>query len=92
LKQDPSKERIGRIIDEFNRYRRPEVVASPLVVEGNVLELIFRGTACASCGGQDYIEDFAYEASDGLGRMVTLGNFEALEGGGYRARYEIGEE
>jgi len=66
-------------------------VARLEIIKGSVIEVIFTGTACTSCGGQDYIEDFAYEASDGLGRPVTLVNFEALEGGGYRARFEIGE-
>jgi hypothetical protein len=46
---------------------------------------------CSSCEGQDYIEDFAYEASDAMGVGVELIDFEPLVEEGFRARFSVGK-
>ena len=85
------RDELAAAIEEFNGYRSPEVVATLAGLGRGEATIIFTGTVCRSCGGQDYLEDFAYEASDVLKVPVVLAGFEDVEGGGFRARFRVGE-
>ena len=48
-------------MEEYNRYRSPEVVAKILSCEPEEFMAEFRGPFCGSCGMYDYFEDLVYE-------------------------------
>jgi hypothetical protein len=75
-------------VEEFNRYHVPEVSARILRLEGTRLIVGFDGRSCRSCGGQDYLEDFAYEVGDALGNSMTLVHFERNGVSGFTGVYE----
>lgn len=52
------KEKIGKVIKEFNKYRAPEARAKLLSVSGKLLKIEFTGSFCRTCGFYDYFDDF----------------------------------
>ena len=78
-------------VEEFNRFRAPEVKARMVGLDGTRLTVEFDGASCRSCGGQDYLEDFAYEASDLLHKRTDLVSFERIGAHGFVGVYEIEE-
>ncbi len=83
--------RLKEAVEAFNRYHAPEVRARLVGLDGTRLTIEFDGASCRSCGGQDYLEDFAYEASDHLHRRTDLVSFERIGACGFVGVYEIGE-
>jgi hypothetical protein len=82
---------LAKAVEVYNRYRKPEVMAILEGLAGRQLVVVFKGTMCSSCGGQDYMDDFSYEASDLLNKAVELVDFECLEDEGFRAWFRLGE-
>ena len=57
-------ESILKTIEEYNKYRSPEVIAKLVEIKKHHFIIEFDGPFCSSCGVQDYIEDFIYELED----------------------------
>jgi hypothetical protein len=55
---------IKRAVEEYNRYRAPEVEARVLRFDGEKLTVEFGGSFCYTCGFYDYFDDFAMELRD----------------------------
>lgn len=55
---------IKRAVEEYNRYRAPEVEARVLRFDGEKLTVEFGGSFCYTCGFYDYIDDFVIELGD----------------------------
>ena len=55
---------ILKTIEEYNKYRSPEVTAKLVEIKKHSFIIVFDGPFCSSCGVQDYIEDFIYELED----------------------------
>lgn len=81
---------IREAIEEYNRYRSPEVVARLVKIEDKRFIVEFRGTFCLTCGFYDYFEDLVYLLEDrGLRARITY--IEEIDDGGV-VEYRILEE
>ena len=49
---------IFRAIEEFNKYRVPEIEARLIIFQGESLLVEFTGSFCETCGFYDYFDDF----------------------------------
>lgn len=56
------REKIKKIIEAYNKYRKPEASAKLAKLKGNMLEIEFSGSFCRTCGVKDYFDDFVVEA------------------------------
>lgn len=52
------KEIIEDAIEEYNRYRSPEVEARLLSLSNGKIKIEFGGSFCYACGFYDYFEDY----------------------------------
>jgi hypothetical protein len=52
------KSTIEEAIEEYNKYRRPEVTAELLKVGKESYRIRFTGGFCTTCGFYDYFDDF----------------------------------
>lgn len=81
---------LKEVAEEFNRFHAPEVCARILRIDGRRVVVEFDGRSCRSCGGQDYLEDFAYEAGDRMGVSMALVHFDRRGAYGFLGIYEVG--
>ncbi|MEM0211919.1 MAG: hypothetical protein QXM35_04690 [Candidatus Methanomethylicia archaeon] len=49
---------LNRVIEEYNRFRSPEAIASIIKLEDNYFIISFKGYFCFTCGFYDWFEDF----------------------------------
>jgi len=83
-----SKEVILEALEEYNRFREPEVKASLISFKDNIFVVKFEGTFCLTCGFYDYFEDLIYILEE-KGVKVEIKNIEEIENGAV-VSYEIG--
>lgn len=64
---------IDNAINEYNKYRVPEVKAELISFQDESLVLEFDGSFCTTCGYYDYFEDFRFllEHEFGLDAKIT---------------------
>ena len=55
---------IEKVIEEYNKYRAPEVEAILESINNEELKVIFEGSFCFTCGLYDYVDDFKLELED----------------------------
>ena len=79
-----------RAIEEYNRYRSPEVTAELSSMSRDAFEVRFTGPFCYSCGYYDYFEDFRLELED-LGLRAKIVEVREIAEGAV-VRFEIGDE
>ncbi len=58
------KKNILKIINEFNKYRKPEIVGKLISINKDILKIRFTGSFCHTCGFYDYFEDFKFHLDD----------------------------
>lgn len=88
-----AKEKLQRVLEEFNRLHGSEARARVLKLECDEVILEFEGSFCATCGLYDYFDDIKWEAMDfGLG-LEPVEVLEAIEDefehGRYVVRYRL---
>lgn len=75
-----SEQQLGKIITEaislYNRYHAPEATASEAKIDeaSGIVEVVFEGSFCETCGIRDWVEDFAYVLK-GMGVNAKLIKF-----------------
>ena len=57
-KSDSLKEKIKKVVIEFNKFRAPEAVAKLLSLNKESFKMEFTGPFCQACGFYDYFDDF----------------------------------
>lgn len=62
---------ISKAVEEYNKYRAPEVEVKVLRFDGEELTAHFGGSFCYTCGFYDYIDDFLIELRD-LGVVAEI--------------------
>ena len=80
------RERLARVVDEYNRYRQPEMSARLLEVSCDGIYVEFRGHF--RCSITEWVEDFKYVAKE-LGIELELVDVETRPGsvvGVFKAR------
>ncbi len=55
---NPIESIVNRAINDYNMYRIPEVKASLIGLDENLLKINFEGSYCLTCGFYDYFDDF----------------------------------
>ncbi|MEM2740148.1 MAG: hypothetical protein QXQ29_05045 [Candidatus Bathyarchaeia archaeon] len=68
------------VIDEYNKYRSPEVTAKIESAGIDYIEILFKGTFCYTCGFYDYFEDFVIEARDS-GILLSIEKIVEIDDG-----------
>lgn len=56
--------RLTKVVEEYNKYRAPEVEALLLHLDDERLVVKFEGSFCYTCALYDYIDDFLMELRD----------------------------
>jgi len=62
---------ISKAVEEYNKYKAPEVEVKILRLDGEELTAQFGGSFCYTCGFYDYIDDFLIELRD-LGVVAEI--------------------
>jgi len=55
---------LTQTIEEYNKYRTPEVVARLVSVDNSSFNIEFKGHFCYTCGFYDYFDDFRFLLED----------------------------
>lgn len=58
IEKAPLRDKLTEAIEEFNKYRVPEIEARLISHSEASFEIEFTGTFCETCGFYDYFEDF----------------------------------
>lgn len=64
--------KIKQGIEEFNRYRSPEAIASIVEIKGNKIKVRVSGPFCRTCGFQDYFDDLKIEIESNVGADLEI--------------------
>lgn len=75
-----SREIFYHVIDKYNKYRSPEVIAKIKSIGKDYVEVLFKGTFCRTCGFYDYFEDFVIEARDS-GILLSIERIVEIDDG-----------
>jgi len=90
------KEKLQRVLDEFNRLHGSEAEARILKLGGDEVIIEFEGSFCATCGLYDYFDDIKWEALDFGLEIEPVEVIEAeedeFEHGRYVVRYRLGRK
>ena len=88
-----AKEKLQRVLKEFNRLHGSGAHARVLNLEGDEVIIEFEGSFCATCSLYDYFDDIKWEAMDfGLGlepAEVLEAEEDEFEHGRYVVRYVL---
>ena len=76
--RNPIERAVDRAINDYNMYRVPEVKASLIGLDENVLKISFEGSYCLTCGFYDYFDDFKITLED-LGLNTEIMDIEEKE-------------
>jgi hypothetical protein len=58
------EQEIEKKIEEYNKYRTPEVVARLISLDSSSFNIEFKGHFCYTCGFYDYFDDFRFLLED----------------------------
>jgi len=61
---------MNKTIEEYNRYRKPEIIAE--LLKNKPLTIRFSGVFCKSCAPNEYFEDFRLMLGEGLGKSFYI--------------------
>jgi hypothetical protein len=64
LNKQPLEHAIEKTIEEYNKYRTPEVVARLVSLDSSGFNIEFKGHFCHTCGFYDYFDDFRFLLED----------------------------
>jgi hypothetical protein len=71
-----SRRQIEATVEEFNKYRSPEVVAKIVEVDEGQVTIEFSGPFCVSCGVDDYFDDLRIELEKNIGDKIEIVKIE----------------
>ncbi|MEM1574865.1 MAG: hypothetical protein QXF09_01770 [Nitrososphaerota archaeon] len=74
------KEKIEKIIEEYNKYRVPEAEARLISFDKKYLKVEFKGNFCYSCGFYDYFDDLKILLEE-EGLKTKIINIKEINGG-----------
>lgn len=69
---------IFNAIEEFNKYRVPEVKAKLISFKGGTFLVEFTGSFCETCGFYDYFDDFRILIEDNYGLKTEIKEIEEI--------------
>ena len=61
------KDSVVSTLEEFNKYRVPEIEATLKDFDEESFAVEFKGSYCGTCGFYDYFDDFKYILEDDFG-------------------------
>ncbi|WP_287582228.1 hypothetical protein [Candidatus Borrarchaeum sp.] len=80
MKKQSLEKILKKTIEEYNKYRTPEVIARLISIDNSKFRIEFTGH-CHTCGFYDYFDDFRFLLEDfGLTSKI-IGIKETDEGG-----------
>ena len=90
------REKIERVLAEFNRLHGSEANARIVEMRGDEVIIEFEGSFCATCGLYDYFDDIKWEAMEFGLELEPVEVIEAeeddFEHGRYVVRYRLGRK
>ncbi|WP_054839808.1 hypothetical protein [Thermococcus sp. JCM 11816] len=90
------REKIEKVLAEFNRLHGSEANARILSIEGDEVIIEFEGSFCATCGLYDYFDDIKWEAMEFGLELEPVEVLEAVEDdfehGRYVVKYKLGRK
>lgn len=79
---------VSRAIEEYNKYRSPEVTAELVSLSDEEFEVRFMGYFCYTCGYYNYFDDFRLELED-LGLKTEIVEVREFAGGAV-VKFKVG--
>jgi hypothetical protein len=90
------REKVEKVLAEFNRLHGSEANARILSIEGDEVIIEFEGSFCATCGLYDYFDDIKWEAMEFGLELEPVEVLEAVEDdfehGRYVVKYRLGRK
>ncbi|AMQ17894.1 hypothetical protein [Thermococcus peptonophilus] len=90
------REKVKKVLAEFNRLHGSEANARILSIEGDEVIIEFEGSFCATCGLYDYFDDIKWEAMEFGLELEPVEVLEAVEDnfehGRYVVKYRLGRK
>jgi len=81
------KEKLQKVISNYNELFSPEATASLEKLENNTLWVIFRGPFCKTCGLSDYFGDFIIQAQN-ENLLLSLKDYKKVSEDSYLVKFE----
>jgi superoxide reductase len=63
---------IGKALNEYNKYRVPEIIAKLESIDEVSFHIKFSGSFCETCGYYDYFDDFMILLEDDFGLKTEI--------------------
>ena len=60
MKKQSLEKILKKTIEEYNKYRTPEVIARLISIDNSKFRIEFTGHFCFTCGFYDYFDDFRF--------------------------------
>lgn len=79
---------LDKVIEEYNRYRSPHVIAEVVNSDENGFKVKFSGKFCQTCGLDEYFQDLVHELGE-EGVQAKLVNFKQKGEETFIAEYKI---
>ena len=60
MKKQSLEKILKKTIEEYNKYRAPEIIARLISIDNSKFRIEFTGHFCFTCGFYDYFDDFRF--------------------------------
>ncbi len=80
MNEESLEKKLKKTIEEYNKYRNPEVIARLISVNNSSFNIVFKGHYCYTCGFYDYFDDFRFLLED-INVKVKIKEIEEIEEG-----------
>jgi predicted Zn-ribbon and HTH transcriptional regulator len=87
-KKENLKKLIKKGVDEFNKYKSPEAIAS-IVDINNEIKIKMSGPFCRSCGFQDYFDDLKIELESSTGLNLDIVGINEVNEESYIVKFAL---
>lgn len=75
------KKTVNDAIEEYNKYRVPEVKAKLIYIDEMSFHVEFKGSFCESCGFYDYFDDLSILLEDDFGLKTKIRKIDEMPRG-----------
>ncbi len=82
------KKTVNDAIEEYNKFRVPEVIAKLISIDTTSFHVEFTGSFCESCGFYDYFDDFSILLEDDFGLKTKIREIHEISEGAV-VKFEI---
>ncbi|MEM3616198.1 MAG: hypothetical protein QXX09_06055 [Candidatus Methanomethylicia archaeon] len=79
---------LSKVVEEYNRFRSPEAIASIIELKNNCFVISFKGNFCFTCGFYDWFEDFRLILED-YGLKTEISEINQVDIDGFHVKFTL---